>query len=107
MEELNELFSNSYPSGIPQDVASELQSVLRLHSISPQELFYKWESYSMKMGAEETVLNLDTARALKRDIQDALEWENRGKNHVRSADKRNNVSATPRAISGNQDVFGM
>lgn len=106
-EELNELFAGSFPSGIPQDVAAELHSILRFHSLSPQELFYKWESYCIKMGSEETVLNLDTARMLKKDIQDALERENRGKIHNRSSEKRSAASATPRAAATNQDVFEM
>jgi DNA polymerase alpha subunit B len=48
--ELNEFFAGSFPDGIPKDVLAELQSMLRVHSITAEELFYKWESYSMKMG---------------------------------------------------------
>lgn len=106
VEELNELFASSAPDGLPQDVLTELQSILRLHGITPQELFYKWESYSMKMGSEDTRLDLNTVRAFKRDVQDSLERETRGKNHqFRSAEKKGGVMATPRA--GNTDVFGM
>ncbi|KAL1986487.1 hypothetical protein VTN96DRAFT_6246 [Rasamsonia emersonii] len=106
VHELNELFASSAPDGLPQDVLAELQSILRLHAISPQELFYKWESYSLKMGSDETKLNLDTVRAFKRDVQESLERESRGKNsHLRSTEKKGGVTATPRAM--NTDVFGM
>ncbi|PGH27689.1 hypothetical protein AJ80_00704 [Polytolypa hystricis UAMH7299] len=107
VEELNDVFARSCPSGLPNDVLGELQSILRLHSTTPQELFYKWESYCMKMGAEETVLDLATARGLKKDIQDTLERESRGKNHLRGSEKKSTMSATPRAIANNHDMFGM
>ena len=103
--ELNELFAGSAPDGLPKDVLAELQSVLRVHSISPQELFYKWESYCLKMGAEETRLTLDTARSLKHDIQESLERETRSR-AGRQMEKRNAVTATPRA-RGSTDVFRM
>lgn len=107
-DELNQHFSGSSPDGLPQDVLRELISILDLHAMSPQDLYFKWESYCFKMGAEETVLNLDTARALKQDIHDALEREAREKPHnMRGAEKRGMSSATPRAAAGNQDIFGM
>lgn len=105
-QELGELFAGSAPDGLAQDILTELQSMLRLHGITPQELFYKWESYSMKMGADDTKLDLNTVRAFKRDVQDSLERETRGKNHqVRGNEKKPGVTATPRA--GKADVFGM
>lgn len=106
-EELNTIFASSLPSGLPKDVLGELQSVMRLHSITPQELFYKWESYSLKMGSEETRLELDTVRLFKKDVQEALERGSRTKAHIRSADKRGNVGVTPRSLASNSDVFGM
>lgn len=107
MDELNGLFAGSRSSELSKDVITEMQSILRLHSISPQELFYKWESYCIKMGVEETVMNLETVRLLKRDIQEALERESRGKNHLRNVEKRSTVPATPRGLASNQDIFGM
>ena len=104
--ELNELFAILPATKLPPDVLGELQSILRLHSISPQELFYKWESYSMKMGSEQTKLELSTARAFKNDLQEMLERESRGKAHVRSVDKRG-AYATPKSIGKRDDVFGM
>ncbi len=61
----------------------------------------------MKMGTEQTKLDLTTARAFKKDLQEKLERESRGKAHVRSADKRG-AHATPKsATKGGDDVFGM
>lgn len=104
--ELNELFAIPPITELPPDIFGELQSILRLHSISPQELSYKWESYSMKMGSEQTKLDLNTARAFKKDIQEMLERESRGKAHVRSVDKRG-AFATPRSAAKSDDLFGM
>jgi DNA polymerase alpha subunit B len=103
-EELNGFFA-APGTVVEPDVLAELQSIMRLHSIPPQELFYKWESYSIKMGSDDLKLNIDSARALKKDVQDGLEREIRSKAHVRSADKRG--GATPRNVSSNEDVFGM
>lgn len=103
--EINELFATSAPDGLPKDVLAELQSILRVQLISPQELFYKWESYCLKMGAEETKMNLDTVRLFKRDVQDSLERESRGR-AGRQTEKRSTVTATPRAGMAS-DVFGM
>ncbi|EEH40503.2 DNA polymerase subunit alpha B [Paracoccidioides lutzii Pb01] len=105
--ELNDAFSGSCPNGVPQDVLTELQSIMRLHSMSAQDLSYKWDAYCLKMGADETTLNLDTARGLKRDVQDALERESRVKSHLRNTDKRSAVSVTPRAAANSRAVFGM
>ena len=79
--ELNDLFAQpNHP--LQEDVVTELQSVARLHSLSEQELFYKWEAYSIKMGAENTRMDYKTVRDFKKDLQDALERESRGKPHV-------------------------
>ena len=105
-EGLNDFFSIPGATSIPIDILGELQSILRLHSIAPQELFYKWESYCIKMGSEETKLDLSTVRAFKKDIQEMLERESKGRSHMRSADKRG-LHATPRAAAGHDDMFGM
>jgi hypothetical protein len=96
------------PTGaeLEPDVMAELQSIMRLHSIDVQELWYKWESYSMKMGSDDMKLNIETARALKKDVQDSLERESRSKAHVLHSNKRAG-GATPRNVSSNADVFGM
>ncbi|RAL14601.1 DNA-directed DNA polymerase alpha subunit POL12 [Aspergillus homomorphus CBS 101889] len=105
VEELNELFAAAAPTGLPKDVLAELQSLLRIHAISAQELFYKWESYCLKMGPDELKLDLDTVRLFKKDVQDTLERESRGR-AGRQTDKRAAATATPRAAN-TSDVFGM
>ena len=60
----------------------------------------------MKMGTEQTQLDLNTARAFKKDLQEMLERDSRGKTHQRSADKRA-THATPRSATKGDDVFGM
>jgi DNA polymerase alpha subunit B len=104
--ELRERFASAN-ADIEPDVLAELHSIMRLHSIDAQELWYKWESYSMKMGTEELTLDIKTARALKDNVQDTLERENRSKAHLLSSNKRG--GATPRNAGkmSNTDVFGM
>jgi DNA polymerase alpha subunit B len=104
-EGLNHYFCLSADNNLPPDILSELESILRLHSLSPQELFYKWESYSLKMGAEETKLGHDTVRMFKKDVQDGLEREHRSK-HATRTDRRSGVAPTPRGAASD-DVFGM
>ena len=102
--ELNDLFAQpNHP--LQEDVVTELQSVARLHSLSEQELFYKWEAYSIKMGAENTRMDYKTVRDFKKDLQDALERESRGKPHVQSASKRGVVNTPRNANTG--DVYGV
>ncbi|KAF2863202.1 DNA polymerase alpha, subunit B [Piedraia hortae CBS 480.64] len=86
------------------EVTSELQHISRLLELSAQELFFKWESYVLKMGVDTTSLNVKTVRDFKKDLQDALERETRSKGPPvpHSAVKKSTV--TPR---GKSDVFGM
>ncbi|KAH6680493.1 DNA polymerase alpha subunit B N-terminal-domain-containing protein [Halenospora varia] len=102
--QLQERFASSAGGNLEGDVLAELQSIMRLHSIDVEDLFYKWESYSMKMGQEDMKLNIGTAGALKKDIQDALERDSRAKTHLQP-NKR--PGATPRHSKNNGDVFGM
>jgi DNA polymerase alpha subunit B len=107
-ENLNALFSPA-GDGLPTDVLEVLQSAQRLYSLSAQELFYKWESYCLKMGAEETQLDLDTARMFQKDVQNALERNAQSKPNVRGSERKN-VQATPRvqnSATNGGDVFGM
>ena len=103
--ELNELFAIPPMTELQPDVLGELQSILRLHHISPQELSFKWEAYSMKMGLESTKLDLRMATDFKHDIQDTLERDSRGKMNTRSVDRRA-AYATPRSAKSD-DMFGM
>ena len=58
----------------------------------------------MKMGSESTVLDFDNVRAFKKDLQEMLERDSRGK-AGRSVDRR--AHATPRGSGIGDDVFGM
>ena len=105
--ELSECFALPGQTELPPDILGELQSILRLHSITPEELYFKWESYCLKMGSEETKLDLTTARAFKKDIQEMLERDSRGKAHARNGEKKG-VHTTPRnASTKGGDVFDM
>lgn len=106
--ELHEFFSPNKP--LEPDVLSELQSVMRLHNLSAQDLFFKWESYCIKMDIDAQAVSLSTVRNLKQTIQDALES---GQSSRKMAGR---VSATPRAPGaargaggggGVGDVFGV
>ncbi|KAL3460343.1 DNA polymerase alpha subunit B N-terminal-domain-containing protein [Aspergillus heterothallicus] len=109
--DLNELFAPSSPNGIPADILAELQSIMRVHSITAQELFYRWESYCLRMGSEETKLDLETVRLFKRDVQENLERQARqGRGGERERDNRRGAMGTPRNVAagaGAGDVFGM
>lgn len=102
--QLQEIFSSASPNLEP-DVLAELTSIMRLHQIDAQELWYKWESYSMKMGGDDIKLNIDTARGLKQNVQDGLERENRSKAQSLSSNRRG--AATPRNVTNTNDVYGV
>jgi DNA polymerase alpha subunit B len=101
-DELNRRFAGS-KNELDSEVRRELETILRLYEIDPEELFFKWESYSLRMGPE-TILDLKTARDFRKDLQAALERDSRSKN--RTNDSRKTVAATPKA-GGSSDVFGM
>ncbi|KAF2273134.1 DNA polymeras-like protein alpha/primase associated subunit [Westerdykella ornata] len=106
--ELTERFQrycNTKDDGLPEQILGELQSMLRLYDVTPEELDFKWQAYSMKMGADETPLELRTARDFKKNLQDTLERESRAKAQTRNETKRH--VPTPRAGKGAEDVFGM
>jgi hypothetical protein len=106
--ELHELFAPPPSTKLPPDILGEIQSIVRLHSISAQELFYKWESYSIKMGSEETKLDLETVRAFKTDVQESLERGLQSKSHLRSTEKRGHApGSASRIISSSGDVMNM
>jgi DNA polymerase alpha subunit B len=102
-----ERYCSTKENVLPPEILGELQSMLRLYHISAEELDFKWQAYTMKMGAEETKMDLKTARDFKNNIQDALERDSRGKAQARTeATKR--VAPTPRTnVKGADDVFGM
>jgi len=102
LAELNERFGSG-TKDLEADVVAELRSIMRLHQLSAQDLFFKWESYGMKMGMDDFKASIDNLRAFKQNLQDELERSNRSQVHIKT-EKR--VGATPRAGKGG-DVFGM
>ncbi len=96
--------------GLGPDILDVLESTLRVHSMTADELFIKWEVYCLKMGSEETKLDLETSRMFAKDVQDSVERGERshhaGPKSAIKSERRSNVLATPRAV-GNTDVFGM
>lgn len=103
--QVNELFAPPGAS-LPQDVLHELISISQLLSLDPQELFYKWESYAIKMGTENTKMEYKTVKDFRKDLQDTLDRESRSKGQHNVPKKA--VGATPRgaAAAGGNDMFG-
>jgi hypothetical protein len=66
-----ERYCDTKDASLPADVLAELQSMLRLYSISAEELDFKWQAYSIKMGGED-----------KMDLKSA---SRKGRRHVRYA----------------------
>ncbi|KAK3899846.1 hypothetical protein C8A05DRAFT_36525 [Staphylotrichum tortipilum] len=104
LAELNQRFGVGNKALEP-DVVAELQSCMRVHHLSAQDLFFKWESYGLKMAMDDFRPSLDNVRAFKQNLLDDLERSNRSQAHIKT-EKR--VGATPRAAKGaGADVFGM
>ncbi|KAI2465677.1 DNA polymerase alpha, subunit B [Annulohypoxylon bovei var. microspora] len=105
LQELNEQFGMPNKDLEP-DVVSELRSIMRMHSLSVQDLYFKWESYCIKMDMDGNSMSVESLRALKQDIQDALERSNRSHQVHIKTEKRS--SGTPRnAVKNTSDVYGM
>lgn len=102
--ELNDRFGSG-DKPLQPDVVAQLQSIMRLHDLTPEDLWFKWESYSIKMDMDGNKVSLATLRAFKQDLQDALERSNRAHAHAK-ADKHR-IGATPRTVTKNGDVFGI
>lgn len=102
--ELQRLFSAG--EAIEPDVAAELQSMMRLHAISAEDLFYKWESYCIKLDLDAAdALTLANVRNLKQSIQDALEKASastaqQGVSSATKAKPERKMAGTPRSGAG-------
>ncbi|ATY60022.1 DNA polymerase alpha primase associated subunit [Cordyceps militaris] len=108
--ELQQLFAAG--KAIEPDVAAELQSIIRLHSISAEDLFYKWESYCIKLDVDAgDALTLDNVRNLKKNMLDALATAPLAGSASAVKPKADRwVASTPRAASGRGaggDMYGM
>ncbi|KAI0201126.1 DNA polymerase alpha/epsilon subunit B [Astrocystis sublimbata] len=105
VQELNECFRTG-DKPLDHNVLVELQNIMALHSLTPQDLFFKWESYCIKMDLDDMNLSVDTLAALKQNLLDELERSNRAQQVHIKTEKR--AGATPRAAANNGgDVFGM
>lgn len=100
-DEIESRFSPNKP--LEPDVFSELESIMRLHGLSAEDLFFKWESYCIKLDLDAQALSLELLRNLKQSIQDELENSHR-KVQVKTERK---VANTPRGTAKGGDVFGM
>lgn len=102
--ELNERFGGG--KELQPDVVNALKSIMHLHDLSVQDLFFKFESYSIKLEMDGMNVTMDTLNAFKQDLKDALERSNRSQPHIKT-EKR--AGATPRHTAANKggDVFGM
>ena len=102
MDDLHSRFSPNKP--IEPDILTELLSIMRLHDLSAEDLFFKWESYCIKLDIDTSALSLQNVRNLKQGIMDELEKTQR-QAHVKQERK---IGATPK-VSGSKtgDVFNM
>lgn len=105
VSELNDRFGAG-DNGLGQDVVVEMQSIMRLYSLSPQDIFFKWESYCIKLDIESQLPSYEKMRAFKQDLQDALEKSTRTQAHIKP-ERHHRAGATPRAAIKSGDVFGM
>ena len=71
-------FVLSDPSAsLEPDVLAELESAARMHHLSAEDMFYKWDAYCMKRDVDSTDVTLVLVRAFKQDLQDALDKQTR------------------------------
>ncbi|POR35673.1 DNA polymerase alpha subunit B, partial [Tolypocladium paradoxum] len=101
--ELQSRFSPNKP--LEADVLAELQSTMRLHDLSAEDLFFKWESYCIELDLDAQEVSLRAVRNLKAGIQDALEKSSHRAATQHQAKGERRINATPRAAGA--DVFGM
>lgn len=78
------------------DVLAEFLSMLRSYGLDDQELFYKWESYCIRMSPNDTKLDLETVRAFKKDVQEILEKDIRAKSRQQNSGALRGLQKTPR-----------
>ncbi|KAJ4414245.1 DNA-directed DNA polymerase alpha subunit pol12 [Neurospora sp. IMI 360204] len=104
--ELNERFGTANTELSP-DVIYELQSIMRLHELEVQDMFFKWESYCIKMDMDQPKMSMSIVRKFKQDLQDTLERANRAQ-ALEQVKTEKRPGGTPRpGARNNSDVFGM
>ncbi|CAI4212605.1 unnamed protein product [Parascedosporium putredinis] len=93
-------------AALEPDVLAELTSLLRLHGVSAEDLFYKWESYCMRLEVEPSAVTLPALKAFKQRTLDDLEKTNQAA-AAKGPERR--IGQTPRSVAkgGGGDVFNM
>ena len=72
--EILELFITADASRpLEPDVLAELSSIARMHSLSAEDMYFKWDSYCIRREVDATEVTMAMVRAFKQDLQDALE----------------------------------
>lgn len=108
-DKLNERFAAGGQTLEP-DVVVQLQSIMNMHGLPVEELFYKWEAYCIKMDLDAGGMNMERLRAFKQDLQDALERRNQEPTlhpHKKVKTEGRRLAATPRNAAKQNDVFGL
>ncbi|EFX04114.1 DNA polymerase alpha primase associated subunit [Grosmannia clavigera kw1407] len=108
---LNERFATG-GQALEPDVVMQLQSIMKMHGLPVQELFYKWEAYCIKMDLEAAAMSMERLRAFKQDLQDALERRNQEQQPSLSVHKKpksevRRLAATQRNAAKQGGVFDM
>jgi DNA polymerase alpha subunit B len=113
-DDIPKYFSTASGAPIEPDVLAELESIARLHALSAEDMFYKWDSYCIRREVDATELTLAMVRAFKQDLQDTLEKSSRAAQALArgggGGGGGGGGSAAARAgmrASGGGDVFGM
>ena len=94
---------------LPSIAVEELKSMLRLYDITPEELFFKWESYCIRLGYDSDVkISVEHVTDFKRDVQKMLEAEVRGKRGVGGGGKAAGTRVIKaEMVEGGVDVLGL
>ncbi|KAI1432659.1 DNA polymerase alpha/epsilon subunit B [Xylaria sp. CBS 124048] len=103
--ELNERFATG-DKPLDHNVLIMLHSIMELYSLSVDDLFFKWESYCIKMDIDEVKLSVESLSALKQELLEALERSNRTHQVKVKTEKR--AGGTPRGnMKNSADMFGI
>ncbi|KJR89097.1 DNA polymerase alpha subunit B [Sporothrix schenckii 1099-18] len=114
---LNERFGAGDDQPLEPDIIVQLQSIMNMHALPVQELFYKWEAYCIRMDLplDQAALTMERLRAFKQNLQDALERRNQEQQNMPQVSshakkiKTERMAATPRRNAANKggDVYGL
>jgi DNA polymerase alpha subunit B len=85
------------------DVLSELRSMMHLHDLSAEDVFWKWEAFSIKMDIDVGQVTLSAVRNLKANLREELEKRASKGREIKTERK---IGGTPRG-GGVGDVYGV